>query len=153
MNLIRNFLIKRKIKKGGLRFDRSDVLKSRPVRNSLIKWEQSESGEVSLVVPQKKTLWVVIVSKIFMLPKSRVVVLDEVGSFVWTLCDGHNSIDNIMRMLSNKYKLTHKEAETSLLAFFRKLGKRGMVGFAIPKKAKPEMEDDLGILPNQEQNG
>ena len=135
LNSIRSFLIRRKMKKGGLQFTRTDVLKARPVRNSLIKWDKDENGTISLVVPQKSTAWIRIVSAIFMLPKSRVVALDEVGSFVWGMCDGHNSIENIVRALCNKYKLTHKEAETSLLAFFRKLGKRGMVGFAVQKKA------------------
>jgi len=149
MNFIRDFLIKRKMKKSGWNFTREDVLKSRPVRNSLIKWEKSENGEISLTVPQKNTLWVRILSRIFMLPSSRVVALDEVGSLVWTMCDGYNSIDSIVRALRNKYKLTRKEAETSLLAYFRKLGKRGMVAFAVPKKAKQEMEGSISILPNQ----
>jgi len=140
MDPIRRFLIKRKMKKSGLRFSRDDVMKSIPVRNSLIKWEESENGEVSLVVPQKETLWVKIVSKVFMLPNSRVVVLDEVGSTVWGLCDGHKPIGTMVRALSNKYKLTHKEAETSLLAYFRKLGKRGYVGFAVQKQ-KQESEN------------
>ena len=146
MNLIGNpisrYLTKRRLKKGGLQFTRDDVLKSRPVRNSLIKWEKTENGEVSLVVPQKKTLWVRSISKIFMLPSSRVVILDDVGSFVWIMCDGNNTIDSMVSTLRNKYKLTRKEAETSLLAYFRKLGKRGMVGFAVPKKAKEESEGD-----------
>ncbi len=145
MDPIRRYLIRRKMKKGGLRFSRDDVMKSHPVRNRLIKWEESENGEVSLVVPQKETLWVKIVSKIFMLPRSRVVVLDEVGSSVWTLCDGHNTIDTIVRALSNKYKLTRKEAETSLLAYFRKLGKRGMLGFAMEKQ-KQQTEDGADLL-------
>lgn len=142
MDPIRRFLIKRKMKKSGLRFTRDDVMKSQPVRNTLIKWEESENGEVSLVVPQKETLWVNAVSKIFTLPKSRVVVLDEVGASVWTMCDGHNSIDTIVRALTNKYKLTRKEAETSLMAYFRKLGKRGMLGFAVPKQVKQETDDN-----------
>ena len=145
MDPIRRYLIKRKMKKGGLRFSRDDVMKSHPVRNSLVKWEKSENGEVSLVVPQKETLWVKVVSKIFMLPRSRVVVLDEVGSSVWVMCDGHNTIDTIVRALSNKYKLTRKEAETSLLAYFRKLGKRGIVGFAVPKQ-KQESESGADLL-------
>jgi len=52
------------------------------------------------------------------------------------LCDGHNTIDTIIRALCNKYKLTRKEAETSLLEYFRRLGKRGIVGFAVVKKAQ-----------------
>jgi len=150
INPIRNFLVKRRMKKGGLKFTKSDVLKSRPVRNSLIKWEKSDENDlVSLVVPQKETFWVKSVSKVFMLPKSRVVALDEVGSFVWIMCDGHNSIDSIVRSLCNKYKLTHKEGETSLLAYFRKLGKRGMIGFAVPKNAKQEIDSNIGALSDQ----
>jgi hypothetical protein len=135
MNFIRRLILDRRRKKSGLKFDKDDILKSRPVRNTLIKWEQHpETNLVSLTVPQKKVWWINITSKVFMLPKSRVIVLDEVGSFVWTFCDGYNSIDTIVRALSNKYKLTHKEAETSLLEYFRKLGKRGIIGFAVLKK-------------------
>ncbi|MEK7399448.1 MAG: PqqD family protein [Candidatus Poribacteria bacterium] len=135
MNFIRRLLLDRRRKKSGLKFNRDDILKSRPVRNTLIKWEQHpETKIISLTVPQKEVWWTKITSKIFMLPKSRVIVLDEVGSFVWTFCDGYNSIDTIVRALSNKYKLTHKEAETSLLEYFRKLGKRGIIGFAVLKK-------------------
>jgi len=136
MNFISRYLIERRRKKSGLNFTKDDVLKSRPVRNSLIKWDTSDSGAISLVIPQKKAIWVTVISKLFMLPGSRVVILDEVGSFVWTLCDGHNTIDTIIRALCNKYKLTRKEAETSLLEYFRRLGKRGIVGFAVVNKAQ-----------------
>lgn len=136
MNILNRFLLERKRKKSGLNFTKDDIMKSRPIRNSIIKWEQSEKGEVSLIIPQKDVLWVKIISRIFMLPNSRVVVLDEVGSFVWSLCDGYNSIDAIVRALCNRYKLTHKEAETSLLEYFRKLGKRGIIVFAVTKKVE-----------------
>lgn len=136
MNILSRFLLERRRKKSGLNFTRDDIMKSRPIRNSVVKWEQSEKGEVSLIIPQKDILWVKIISKIFMLPNSRVVILDEVGSFVWSLCDGYNSIDTIVKALCNRYKLTHKEAETSLLEYFRKLGRRGIIGFAVTKKVE-----------------
>jgi len=69
-----------------------------------------------------------------MLPNKRVVALDEVGSFVWEQCDGNNTIDVIVRKIRNKYNLTRKEAETSLLMYMRQLGKRGYIGFAVPKE-------------------
>ena len=93
-----------------MKFTKSDMLKARPVRNNLIEWSKADNDTISLVVPQKKTLWVKVVSKIFMLPKSRVVALDEVGSVVWIMCDGNNSIESIVKALCNKYKLTRKEA-------------------------------------------
>jgi len=114
------------------------------VRNSIIKWELDQNDEASLVIPQKGKLWVRIVSRIFMLPDKRVVALDEVGSFVWMQCDGNNSIDMIVRQLRNKYNLTRKEAETSLLMYMRQLGKRGFVGFAVPKEQAQQIAAKRG---------
>jgi len=118
----------------GVKVSREEVLKAIPLRNAAIKWEMDEKGEVSLVVPQRDKLWVKIVSRIFMIPPKRVVVLDEVGSFVWSLCDGKNKVEDIVKSLCKRYNLTRKEAEASLLAFFRQLGKRGFLGFAVDKK-------------------
>lgn len=110
---------------------RDDILSAIPLRNATIKWEQNSEGEVSIVIPQKDKLWVKVVTKIFMVPSKRVVVLDEIGSYVWMLCDGEHTIRDIMNSLSSKYHLTRKEAEVSLITYMRNLGKRGMLGFAI----------------------
>jgi hypothetical protein len=120
---------------------RENVIQSIPLRNTAITWEIDDKNEVSLVIPQKEKLWVKITSKIFMIPDKRVVVLDDVGSFVWTLCDGKNSIEHIMRRLCNKYNLTRKEAEVSLLTYMRQLGKRGFIGFAVSKEQYEKMEE------------
>lgn len=113
----------------GLR--RDDILDAIPLRNATIKWEQDDAGEVSIVIPQKDKLWVKIVTKVFMVPEKRVVVLDEIGSYVWLQCDGENTIRDIMNSLTGKYRLTRKEAEVSLITYMRNLGKRGMLGFAV----------------------
>ena len=135
--MINTILYKLRLKKRPeSQLDRGAILKSLPLRNQLIEWEADDKGEVSLVIPQKETLWLKLVAKLFMLPPKRVVVLDDVGGFVWQLCDGHNSIGHIVKQLCDKYRMTRKEAETSLFTFMRQLGKRGMVGFAVPQKTK-----------------
>jgi hypothetical protein len=128
-------------KRPGYRATRDEMLKAIPLRNRSIKWEKDEKGEISLVIQQRKRLWVKIISKLFMIPSNRVVALDEIGSFVWEMCDGTNNVGYIISSLSNKYSLTRKEAEVSLLAFFRQLGKRGFVGFAVDKKAIERREN------------
>jgi hypothetical protein len=134
LNMLSRILYALRLKKPP-QVDRENAMQAIPLRNTVIKWEMDDNkNEVSLVVPQKDKLWVKIASKIFMIPKKRVVVLDEVGSFVWTLCDGKNSIEHIVRRISNKYNLTRKEAEVSLLTYMRQLGKRGFVGFAVSKE-------------------
>ena len=117
-------------------FNRGDVLKALPLRNQLIKWEVNDKQEVSLVIPLKRKFWIRITSKLFRLPDKRVVVLDDVGSYVWQLCDGENTVGHVVKQLCNRYQMTRKEAETSLFTFMRQLGKRGMIGFAVPKNTK-----------------
>ncbi len=117
-------------------FNRGDILKALPLRNQLIQWKVDEKQEVSLVIPQKQKPWIQFAAKLFTLPDKRVVVLDDVGSYVWQLCDGDNTVGYVVKQLCNRYQMTRKEAETSLFTFMRQLGKRGMIGFALPKNAK-----------------
>ena len=138
--MINRILYALRLKKRPPNIGRENVMQSIPLRNTAIEWEMDDKNEVSLVIPQKDKPWVKITSKIFMIPDKRVVVLDDVGSFVWTLCDGKTSVENIVRRLCNKYSLTRKEAEVSLLTYMRQLGKRGFVGFAVSKDQYEEME-------------
>lgn len=126
---------------------RDDILKAIPLRNSTVKWEKNDEDEVSIVIPQMDKLWVKIVTKIFMVPGKRVVVLDEIGSYVWLECDGEHTIRDIMNSLSGKYRLTRKEAEVSLITYMRNLGKRGMLGFAIedPDRKFQRKKEDVKL--------
>ena len=120
--------------------NRADVLKSVPFRNPMVKWETDERGEVSLIIPadQKRLLRVLI--RLMDLPKTRVVALDKVGSFVWRECDGEQTFEQIARRLSERFRMTRRESETSLAAFFRNLGKRGMLAFAAPEAAEDAIQ-------------
>ena len=138
--------------------DRTQVMKAFPVRNQLITWEIDDKGEAALVIPQKETLWLRLVSKLFMLPGKRVIVLDSIGTYVWRMCDGKHTISQIIKGIQNQYQLTRKEAETSLFTFMQQLGKRNFIQFAIPKQntsAIPEPEPEpvksglSGFLPRR----
>lgn len=111
-------------------------MSSRPIRNSLLTWESNEEGKVVITIPSRNDTLARIVSKIFVVPKSRQLMLDdEVGSAVWQYCDGEHSIRSIVDHLSKNYKLTRKEAEVSVTEFLRQLGRRRLVGFAIDKSS------------------
>ena len=134
--------------------NRTQVMKSFPVRNQLITWEVDDKGEASLVVPQKDQLWLKLASKLFMLPNKRVIVLDSIGTYVWQMCDGKHTISQIIKGVQKQYQLTRKEAETSLFTFMQQLGKRNFIGFAIPTenksnapaKREPEKRKRFGFL-------
>ena len=112
-------------------------MKAFPVRNQLITWEIDDKGEAALVIPQKDTLWIRLVSKLFMLPGKRVIVLDSIGTYVWRMCDGKHTISQIINGVQKQYQLTRKEAETSLFTFMQQLGKRNFIQFAIPQQNAP----------------
>ena len=122
---------------------RRQFLALRPLRNPDIAQEDAE-GRVLLIITPPDTRASKILS--FFLPLSpeerkKRVVLDPLGSHVWRLCDGKNSIESISKSLQKTFKLGTLEAEHSLRQFFQTLGKRGYVGFVQEKGPKSQPKD------------
>jgi len=113
------------------------MLASRPVRNEAVQWERDENGEVCITLVRARTWKATLLSKIFYIPERRKLVLDEVGSGVWEMCDGRTSVEAMIRGLSAKYKLNPKESEVSLLHYLRQLGQKRLVGFLVEKERVP----------------
>lgn len=113
---------------------REQSLTSIPVRNELIEEEESDEGYVRLLIPRRQDLWVKAVSRLFHVPKKRQITLDEIGSFVWRLCDGTNDVRAIIRALCTRYRLHRKEAEVSVVTYLRTLAKKRLLGIAVLKE-------------------
>ena len=111
---------------------REKSLASVPVRNELLEFEEDEKGLVSIKIPRKDTCWVKVMSKIMYVPSSKVFSLDEVGSYVWRMCDGQTTVKELMEDFQEKFKLSRKEAEISIVAFLRMLAQKGIIGLAVP---------------------
>lgn len=60
-------------------------------------------------------------------PIYRQIELDEIGSFVWQLCDGSHTIAEIAEALQKRYQLSRREAFASLAEFLNQLQKRGLI--------------------------
>lgn len=114
---------------------RREFLALKPLRNPNLTWEEVED-RVVLRVPRPDTLQVKLVNIFFPVPEERKVVLDPIGSDVWRACDGQTTIAEISKILGRNYKLGTREAELSLQQFFKDLGRRGYIGFAMPKSEK-----------------
>ena len=117
------------------KIDRKEALGIVPVRHPLVKWERNDSGEVVLRIPMRddRTARAVkaIIKAVKMakeLPETRQVGLDEVGSYVWELCDGERDINAIVLGVSREYKLTRREAEASVTMFIQTLTKKNLIG-------------------------
>lgn len=119
---------------------REQALAARPVRNPNLTWRTNDDGEVVVVLPRRNDLTGRLLAWLFFVPESRPVTLDEVGSFVWQHCDGSRTVAELVALLAKEYTLGKREVEVSLTEYLKTLGKRGMVGFLVPK----ELAEELG---------
>lgn len=139
------------LKKGRAPLTREQAFEARPVRNPRLKWRVNDADCVEVIVPRRKDTVGRVLGFLFFVPDNRPVTLDEVGSRVWQLCDGENTVAEVARTLANDYKLGRREVEVSLTEYLRTLGKRGMVGFLVPKEFLED--EDAGELVGLEDVG
>ena len=113
------------------------MLASRPTRNDSLRWEENDNGEVQVFIERQETWKVRLLSKVFYIPKERKITLDEVGTEVWRMCNGRNSVGDMIELLSDKYQLNRKEAEVSLLQYLKTLGQKRFIGFVLEGGESP----------------
>ncbi len=110
---------------------RDQALHTRPVHNPRLEWERMEDGDVHLRIPRRKDRVAQILCYIFRAPEYKEIVLDEVGSDIWELCDGDRDVAAIVSATCQKYKLTRRECETSVATYLKMLGDRKLIGFTL----------------------
>ncbi len=111
--------------------DREASMTLRPARNSLLTWEKREGGETILTVPRNESASKLtqLMARWLKAPTERRVELDEVGGFVWELCDGSNTVETIVQKTGRQYKMNRREAEISVTTFLQTLHERKFIGF------------------------
>ena len=108
--------------------EKSRIMSLRPVRHSAIEWEKNEDFTI-LRIPNRKDKLGKIMKLWFRMPETRAVELDELGSFVWGMCDGENPVDKIIKSVSARYKLNRREVEMSVATYLQMLADRNFIGF------------------------
>jgi hypothetical protein len=134
-------------KKKGPQLTREDSLAAVVVPNRQLRVERNAEGVVTLYAPFHAAAFVERIARWLGAPAragEAKVELDEVGSFVWNLCDGQRNVREMVACLADKYKLNRKEAEASLTAFLRSLAGRNLVAIVILKREKQENERRSG---------
>jgi hypothetical protein len=115
---------------------RRQALSALPFRNPLVTAENLENGEKAITIPRRNDPLARILGLIFAVPKQRRIILDVVGADIWEECDGSHTVADIIAEVAEKYRLDRKEAEVSVTAYMRQLGKRALIAFAVPKPSK-----------------
>jgi len=124
---------------------REDSLGAVVHANQRLRAAHKEDGTVTLYAPFRASPMVERLSRWLGgpdEPPEAKIELDEVGSFVWTMCDGRTTVREMIARLAEKYKLGRKEASSSLTVFLRSLAQRNLVAVVIrkPEKARGATE-------------
>ncbi|MCS7192587.1 MAG: PqqD family protein [Armatimonadetes bacterium] len=99
----------------------------RPCRFERVEW-QNLGDKVVLKV--RRSDWLAsLMAWLLSRPIYRQIELDEIGSFVWQLCDGSHTIADIAERLQKRYQLSRREAFASLIEFLSQLKRKGLISF------------------------
>jgi len=139
-------LLSRLFRKPGPKITREQSLTAIPIRNGNVQWEiDEEVDETLIVIPRRDDWWVRLFARFFFVPDNKKVTLDELGSFVWKRCDGETTVDELIAAFGERYKLSRKEAELSMIAFLQQMAKKRLIGLAVPGQAQsPETQPGAG---------
>ena len=110
---------------------REKALSCVPIRNPEIKEQENEQGEICLTYKVLIRPWFQgIVQKIRGKTDEtieRKLQLDELGSSVWQMINGQRTVQELITEFQSTHKLNEREAEISVTAFLKELGKRGLI--------------------------
>jgi hypothetical protein len=70
---------------------------------------------------------------VFHLESGEYYSLDPVGSRIWELCDGGNSVSQIVDNLCKEYDSPRHDVEVDVLQLLGELEKEGLIDAAAPK--------------------
>ena len=127
-------------RKKGPRLTREDSFGAVVVPNRRLRIERNAEGVITLYAPFHAAAFVERMARWFGAPANAgeaKIELDEIGSFVWDLCDGQRTVREMAAELAAKYKLNRKEAEAALTTFLRGLAGRNLVAIVILKREEP----------------
>ncbi len=116
--------------------DRQYALACIPVKNPECSARQQKEGILLTYTVQAKP-WL---RKIFKGAAGREpeiiqrkLQLDSLGSSVWEMIDGRQSVEDISRSFQQQHQLGLREAEISVSEFMQQLGRRGLVALREPE--------------------
>ena len=110
---------------------REQALACVPVKKQGVREEQLSSGALLLVYPVRARPWMAAVLRRLGGPpdgtSERKLELDAMGASVWRLIQ-NRPVSGIVRRFAEEHALVPREAEVSVTAFLRELGRRGLIG-------------------------
>lgn len=107
-----------------------------PLRAPSIE-ETRKGDEIVLTVRRSSGLIPRILSWFFTVPAVKNFVLDRFGVSVWLLCDGRNSVGEVMKRFPRQPGWPDERTEASVLQFLIQLSEKRLISFSPPGHGRP----------------
>ena len=121
-------------RKGGM--PRGEILALKPLRSPEIIWEMKAGPDsednvqgAKLQVPRRDDQVGQILARVFQVPATRTVELDEVNAQIWVRCDGAHSVEQLVGFTCAAYKLNRRQGEVGVITLMKMLAQRRLIGF------------------------
>lgn len=129
---------------------RGEMLALRPLRSVSVVWEpKAEAPGVQITVPRRDDRLGQLLGRVFQVPSTKTIELDEFGAAVWEKCDGKHSVEQLVVFTASAYKLNRRQAEVSVVSFMRMLAQRRLIGL---DKSKNTSKIESGETAHVHQN-
>lgn len=93
---------------------------------------EEPDGSLTLAVPTKKPpLLQRMLAWLIRVPKERLTLLDPMGAAIWTSCDGHRTVEEIVEKFATFYRLSFHESRVSVTGYITSLLRRGVLAVAV----------------------
>lgn len=111
---------------------RTEALACIPQKAGAARWQVTGEGDILIEYPLAVRPFFLQLARRFsrqdqMPAPTRKLQLDRLGSMVWQMVDGRKNVGTIVTEFAAASGFTMQEAELSVTAFFRQLGRRGLI--------------------------
>ena len=121
-----------------LSLSRTESLACIPRQNDEVEWKELDNGDVIFTYAIPLNRFFTALHQKFSKNQAEIptkkLQLDQMGSFVWNLIDGKNTVKDIIKRFAQDYRVTSQEAETAVASFLKSLGQRGFIAMYDPNQ-------------------
>ena len=111
--------------------DRRMALEGVPVMRPGVSIEQSPEGLVRVCMTIKRGTG--FFERMRPAETKRSYELDEFGAFVVSLVDGERTVLDVVNEFEKRFKMSRREVELSVVAFFKLLMQRNVLAVVVPR--------------------
>ena len=111
--------------------NRTESLACTPCHPPDIDWKQLDSGIIRIEYPLNIKPFFLQIARRFQkeqeLQPTKKLELDDLGSSLWCMIDGKKNVKTLIEEFAETKSFSIQEAEQSVTAFLRELGRRGII--------------------------